>query len=286
MEALGERMGVGANAEVYAYGPGKVIKLFFDRGRANGIEWEYRRTLAVWQLGLPVPQPFGIVEIGERPGLVLERIDGPSLAESLFAHGDTGALLSMARLLHQVHSVPPEQARATGLKSPKADLAWKTYNRGELTDAEKRAIVHRLADLPDGQQVCHGDFHMLNVLMRGREPVLIDWQGAFLGEAGLDVMWMLMILRYAVVPEGMLPQSLIDAFYASRHDFERAFFEEYNRLTGVTMEQVEAWFLPCAVNRLCSDLLPAEHDAVLAEIRRRCAASAADAPMVGVSDLP
>lgn len=285
-ETLGKRLGVGANAEVFEYGSGRVIKLFYDRARAHGIQWEYRRSLAVWELGLPVPRPYGIVDIGERPGLVMERIDGASLAESLFIRGDVGALRTMAHLLHRVHSIAPEQARATGLRPPKADLAWTVYRNEELTDAEKRAIAHVLAELPDGDHVCHGDFHMLNVLMRGGEPVLIDWQGAFLGDAALDVMWMLLILRYAVVPEGMMPAPLIQAFYDSRAEFERIFFEEYHRLTGMTMEQVEAWFLPCAVSRLWSDLHPAEHDAILAEIRRRCAADATDVPMVSVSDLP
>lgn len=286
MEALGARLGVGANAEVFEYGNGKVIKLFYDRGRGSGIQAEYTRSRAVWDLGLPVPQPFGIVELGERPGLILERIDGPSIGESLFAHGNIDCLLGMAHLLYRVHSIPPEQARATGLHSPKADLAWKTYQRADLTDEEKRAIMHKLADLPDGCQVCHGDFHMLNVLLRGEEQVLIDWQGAFLGDAALDVMWMLIILRYAVVPEIMMPAPLIQAFYDGRMEFERIFFEEYHRLTGMTMEQVEAWFLPCAVSRLWSNLHPTEHGNVLAEIRRRCAVGAADVPLVGISDLP
>lgn len=271
MEALGKRLGVGANAEVFEYGNGKVIKLFYDRGRGSGVQAEFNRSQAVWDLGLPVPQPFGVVELDERPGLILERIDGPSIGESLFAHGNIDALLGMAHLLHRVHSIGPDQARATGLRSPKAELAWKIYQRTDLTDEEKRVIIHTLADLPDGCQVCHGDFHMLNVLMRGEEQVLIDWQGAFLGDAALDVMWMLLILRYAVVPEGMMPAPLIQAFYDSRVEFERIFFEEYHRLTGMTMKQVEAWFLPCAVSRMYTDLQPAERDAIHAEICRRVA---------------
>lgn len=273
MEALGKRLGVGANAEVFEYGNGKVVKLFYDRARGNGIQSEYSRSQAMWDLGLPVPQPFGIVDVAERPGLVLERIDGPSIGESLFAQGNVDSLLGMARLLHQVHSIGPDQARATGLRSPKAELAWKTYQRADLTEGQKRVIIHTLADLPDGRQVCHGDFHMLNVLLRGEQPVLIDWQGAFLGDAALDVMWMLLILRYAVVPEGMMPAPLVQAFYDSRAEFERIFFEEYHRLSGMTMDRVEAWFLPCAVSRLSADLLPAEQDAIRAEMYRRIAAN-------------
>ncbi len=271
MSELGKRLGVGANAEVYEYGEGKVIKLFFNRELAGGIHNELKNTMAVWKLGLPVPRPYEIVEMDDRPGLVMEQIKGGPLVARMFGEHHLDQMRLLARVLHQIQSAPGDAVSASGLRPIKGYLAWQAYNQTELTWVERRLVVHALADLPDGNCVCHGDFHMLNVMMNGETPVVIDWQGANTGDRCYDVMQLFLLLRYAVIPAGMLPQEAINGFYATREAMERTFMEEYHALMGVTQEEIEAWFLPCAASRLSTSVLPEEHDAVLAELQRRLA---------------
>src|SRR5215831_11334048 len=76
-------VGRGFCSDVYAWGDGRVLKLFHGapgRGRA---EREYRATRAVRAAGLPAPAAYELLEIGGRWGVVLERINGPSLFESV-----------------------------------------------------------------------------------------------------------------------------------------------------------------------------------------------------------
>lgn len=265
-QELGKIIGVGANAEVFEYGPGKVVKLFRSQAHASGIHSEHRQTLAAWQNGLPVPQPFEIVEIDGRPGLVFEQIVGDPLAGWMLGDGRWEMMKLLARLQHQVHTVPQDKVAATGFPPVKAGLSWLIYSQPLLTGEIKRIAMRTLVELPDGNRMLHGDLHMLNVIMRGNSPVIIDWQGSSIGSPAYDVMQLLLILRYAAVPPGMLPQEYVDSFYANRLEMEQVFLDEYCALSSITRQEIEAWFLPCAVGRLFPGILEEERDALLAAI--------------------
>ncbi len=44
---------------------------------------------------------------------------------------------------------------------------------------EWKSKAHTMLNaLPDGDFLCHGDFHPDNVMMTSGDPVLIDWPGA------------------------------------------------------------------------------------------------------------
>src|SRR5262245_46851290 len=78
-------VGRGYCSDVYAWGDGQVLKLFHGPlGRARA-EREYRATRAVHAAGLPAPAAYELLEIDGRCGVVFERINGPSLFESVQA---------------------------------------------------------------------------------------------------------------------------------------------------------------------------------------------------------
>jgi aminoglycoside phosphotransferase (APT) family kinase protein len=94
--------------------------------------------------GYPVPRVHEVLE----DGLVLERVDGPTMADDalrrpwrFFAHART-----LARLHDDLHRVPG----------------------------------------PDGGVLLHLDFHPKNVLMGKAGPVVIDWSNGRYGPAELD----------------------------------------------------------------------------------------------------
>ncbi|WP_206674077.1 phosphotransferase [Pseudactinotalea suaedae] len=147
----------GRDADVFGYGDGLVLRRYRD-GRSAEAEGVLMRDLA--RLGFPVPA----VESVTGPDLVMERIDGPTMATQLL-QGDLdpvegGALL--ARLHDDLHRLP-----------------W-----------------------PGGQPLLHLDLHPFNVLMSSRGPVVIDWPNARTGAPGLDVaMTALILAQVATYPE-------------------------------------------------------------------------------------
>jgi hypothetical protein len=90
-----ELVGKGYSSDVYAWGEGRVLKLFHTRDGRERAEREYAATRAIHAAGLPVPAAHEQVEVEGRYGIVCERIDGVSLFdfESVLppARGDAAA---------------------------------------------------------------------------------------------------------------------------------------------------------------------------------------------------
>ena len=82
MELLAE----GRTAEVFAYGEGRVLKL--DRPEWNGLSvFEETVLTMLADAGLPVARPHGTVTVDGRSGVVLDRVDGPSLLQVVTSAG-------------------------------------------------------------------------------------------------------------------------------------------------------------------------------------------------------
>ena len=157
----------GRDSDVFAYEEGLVLRRYRD-GRCAGEEAATLRAVA--SLGYPVP----IVHDAAGPDIVMERVDGPTLAEALVA------------------GMPPDEAGAllAGLHDRLHALAWPGAAPGEV--------------------LLHLDLHPLNVILRGTAPVVIDWSNARPGPATLDVAMTAVILAQVVVTEGMLEAVGID----------------------------------------------------------------------------
>ncbi|EWT02462.1 serine/threonine protein kinase [Intrasporangium oryzae NRRL B-24470] len=127
-------------------------------------EAEAATIRAVAALGYPVPA----VHSAAGPDIVMERVDGTTLVEAM-----AGGL-------------QPEQVGAVlaGLHDRLHALDWPGAEPGE--------------------SILHLDLHPLNVIVRGTDPVVIDWSNARPGHAGLDVAMTALILAQVVVTDGML----------------------------------------------------------------------------------
>jgi aminoglycoside phosphotransferase (APT) family kinase protein len=162
-----ELLASGRDSDVFGYADGLVLRRYRD-GRSAEDEAATLRGVA--RLGYPVPR----VHDAAGPDIVMERVDGPTLAESLVAglSPDDGGVL-LAGLHDRLHA-----------------LAWPGAAPGE-------ALLHL-------------DLHPLNVILCGADPVVIDWSNARPGPAALDVAMTAVILAQVVVTDGMLEAVGVD----------------------------------------------------------------------------
>lgn len=189
----------GRTAEVFAYGEGRVLKL--DRPEWTGlapIEGEVLEHLAA--AGLPVARPHGAVTVDGRTGVVLDRVDGPSLLAILQDPGTDDAereqlAARFAALQHDLNTTT-----LAGLP----DLVSRL--RGELESAVHDArlrgeLLALLAELDDGEHVvCHFDFHPSNVLVGPEGWVVIDWLTVAAGPPTADLARTLVLWSMSSAP--------------------------------------------------------------------------------------
>jgi len=159
-------------AEVFAYGDGTVVKL--DRPEWSGVSaFEAEVIGKVAAAGLPVARAHGVVTIDDRCGVVLDWIQG----EQLFLHLMEGGLPAVAPLSERFADLQMLINATTieGLPDLVPRLTAELAASGLAPEliVELTGLLGELND--DRHQVCHYDFHPLNVLVGPTEWVVIDW---------------------------------------------------------------------------------------------------------------
>jgi uncharacterized protein (TIGR02172 family) len=238
-------IGRGFTADVYAWGDGRVLKLFHP-GAPDRPEREYRVTRAVHAAGLPAPAVYELVEVDGRAGIVFERVDGPSLFEYVQARPWKlwWAIRRLAELHAQIHRcVCPAE-----LPTQRDWLAGGIDASPDLSKVDRDAARRQLAALPDGTAVCHGDFHPANILLTARGPVVIDWGAATRGHPLGDVACTLRLIRTASLPPWS-PRPVHLLLACTRPLLHRGYLTHYLRRHAGTRREVEAWRVPVAAGR-------------------------------------
>src|SRR5436190_21400287 len=107
--SLGETIGDGASSEAYAWAPGQVVNLFKPGLPRRMARFEVLMLRAVLAAGVPVAEVFGEVTVDGRFGIVLQRLNGPTLLQLTRTGAVTferaGAIV--AALAMSLHKTPP-----------------------------------------------------------------------------------------------------------------------------------------------------------------------------------
>jgi len=240
MAALGKLLGSGNRAEVFEHGF-DVIKLYKPGESRESADREAAILGVVEPLGLPVPAVMGVEEIGGRWGLVMTRATGAPWADAATRAEATAAYLEAMVALHaRIHKRP-----AAPLVSQKRKLAANIGQAPMLGAARTRRLLDALAALPEGDRLCHGDFHPYNILGALERPTVIDWLDATCGNPAADA------CRSYVLMSRAAPA------------FATAYIEAYARATDVAIAAIRAWLPVVAAARL-SENVPGEEGHLIA----------------------
>jgi aminoglycoside phosphotransferase (APT) family kinase protein len=223
------------------------------------LERERAALEAAQSCGAPVPAVYERVDIDDRPGLVLERLEGHDLLSRPWE------LPRAPSVLAQVHASLHETPAPPELPELRADLDWRLGS--ELVPGELRARARRaLERLPECDRLYHGDFHPGNVL-RGRDGyAVIDWRNAARGDPAADVARTRLLLRTAWIP-GWGPDPPQRLLAPPRWALYTAYRRAYERRRGVDGRAVQGWVPVLAAARLAEGIRQ-ERSRLLAIARR------------------
>ncbi len=243
LDGLGSPVARGRTAEIYAWQDSWVLKLFDDWMPREAVQREREIARAVHESGLSVPAVGDMVQVGGRWGVFYERIEGTSLLASLSPHPwkVIAAFRDLAVLHYEIHA-----HTAPGLSSLKDRLAAK-IGRALLPDKGLKArVLDRLAHLPEGDSLCHGDFHPDNVLISPQGLVIIDWIDASVGDPAADVARTLLLSGGASPPEARF-RSWRDVL---RRMARWAYLRSYEQHCPGIRERATSWLPVVAAGRL------------------------------------
>jgi aminoglycoside phosphotransferase (APT) family kinase protein len=135
----------------------------------------------------------------------------------------------------------------TGLPSQRGQLTRLIKEASAAPAAIRAQALERLDQLPDGNALCHGDYHPDNVLMTRRGPVIIDWGSASSGHPLADVARTELLLGVGEPPASQMNRWLLSS---ARALVRRAYIRRYLRLRPASRRELAMWRFPIAVARL------------------------------------
>jgi uncharacterized protein (TIGR02172 family) len=244
----------------FEWGEHQIIKLYGPDIPRVWVTELGQREKKLFEAGFPVPEVGELIEIDDCLGQVYERIKGKSIADELLSITDPDAesLLELAYEFAEAH------AKIHSIEHPQVEMPLQKELFGSVLDRIevlpidlRDEILKAIEAMPDGDRVCHGDYHPYNVIQSPRGAIVIDWNNSHLGDPLEDVArTKLMLMGFSL----MVPSasSTVDRF-------REAYLERYAALHPTNQEQIEKWWPIVSAIRLL-DQIPEIQDWLLAQI--------------------
>jgi uncharacterized protein (TIGR02172 family) len=230
----------GMTSDLFAWPKNRLLKLLHPRFPREVAEREFTITHALHVAGLPAPAAYELYELDGRFGFILERIDGISLLQ--LVERKPWKLFYAARLLAELHAQVHQHTAPSTLPTQRSQLERWLANARDFTPSERRAAEASLAQLPDGEILCHGDMHPANILLSSRGPIIIDWSTATRGHTPADVARTCILFESAGLPPGS-PLYMRTLLALSRRLLYRTYIRRYLALSNTPLPAITK-FLP------------------------------------------
>lgn len=205
--SIGSLVGEGNTADVFDIDNNRVIKLFHTGYPRSSVEKEYTNSKLLNQLNIPIPKSYEIITYHDRFGIVYDKINGISLQDILIQSLDVGKNIigdveKCITILASMHKIILCQ-KALSATSCKTTLQENIQCTDALSKQSKTRLLQMLNDLPDGDSLCHGDFHFGNILMTQQGCYVIDFMNICKGHKYFDIARTLYLTEFTPIPDHM-----------------------------------------------------------------------------------
>ncbi|MDF2821349.1 MAG: putative aminoglycoside phosphotransferase (protein kinase related), diverged [Clostridiales bacterium] len=245
-QELGLMIGQGNTAEIYQYGTNKILKLYRKGLPEAFCKNEFEITKNIYDLLGLCPNAFDVIEVDGRVGAIYEKIDGQTMLKSMLSR--VWSIRKQSKLLAHYHESIQKPIEFE-IPTVKDKLKYDIESVNELSEVEKKKLFHYIDNLPDGNILCHFDFHPDNILMSKERVVIIDWMTACKGNALADVARTSIMLKYGSIQiKSAFVKMIINKF---RKKIYQHYIAEYIKNTNCNFRDIEKWEVPIAAARLC-----------------------------------
>lgn len=244
---LKQKIGSGGIADVYLYA-GKAVKLFRPGLWEGEAFYEASQQCYAYTAGLPVPRVYDVLTVEDRKAIVMDYVKG-EVVGMLTRRDETCVphYIDVAAGLHiDIHS-----RDAVGMPGQKERLANKIASNARLSERQKARLLEDLESRAFEGALCHGDFHVLNLVETGNGVVVIDWVDACRGSRAADV-----CRSYLLYMQGY-------------KELARPYIRRYCELAGMGEGDVLSWLPVVAGARLAEHNKPEDIDMLLEWVERR-----------------
>lgn len=180
---LGEPIASGNTANIYLC-ENKIIKIFKDHLPDTEPEYEARKQRVAYGSGLRVPNIIDVRKVNGKQAIIMEYVKGNTLGELLMKNMErVESFLDISvDIQMDIHNV-----RMEALEPINEKLQRQIESVRGLDEKIKGSLLKKLASMNVENKLCHGDFHLYNLIKSGEEVFIIDWVDASAGDPRADV---------------------------------------------------------------------------------------------------
>ncbi|MFI8684858.1 phosphotransferase family protein [Rossellomorea sp. NPDC077527] len=180
---LGTPTATGNTANVYLYN-NKIHKVFNDSLPDDESMKEAKKQQYAHSCGLPVPEIYDVTNIDGKQVIIMEHIEGRTIGNLLTANMGKaeyymGMSVDIQMGIHQIkaHSNEPMSEK----------LRRQIQSTPELSNDLKSILMNKLDSMTFEANLCHGDFHLYNLILSEDNVTIIDWVDSSAGDRRADV---------------------------------------------------------------------------------------------------
>ncbi len=180
---LGTPIAAGNTAKIYLY-KGKVVKLFNDNLPVTESLYEANKQRLALSYGLNVPKVIDVTEIDGKQAIIMEYVEGKTLGNVLSKNMDQAEhFMSMSIDIQQeIHSYTADTLE------PMSAKLTRQIEAANLKESHKIQLIDKLHSITYESRLCHGDFHLFNLILSKNGTVtIIDWVDSSAGDIRADI---------------------------------------------------------------------------------------------------
>jgi uncharacterized protein (TIGR02172 family) len=235
----GKIIGIGNTAAVYEWEESKVLKLFYEGYSKEAVEKEFRNAKAVENMYFPKPKAYEIIHCQGRMGIIYEAVIGESLLHWVMRTNNVQECAAYMAKLHK-------SMIKNSISNVPCYKEFLKYNILEVpaVDSKKREEVLQILDkLPDGNTLCHGDFHPDNIILSDGQTMVIDFMNVCHGNFLYDVARTVYLMEFTPVPKDIEDKEKL-------LQFKKTLADLYLMQMNVTREMLKDYLSVIAFARL------------------------------------
>lgn len=181
---IGELLDVNNEYDFYDFGENHYVKLFEESYDQEKIINEFEKSIYISSIFNNCPKGTEIIELEDRTGIVYKKEEGETFLY-LIEEADVSIDVEAKRFasIHaEVHHV-----KCDSLIDQKSFFENQINACEDITLDDKNKLINLLNELPTGETLCHGNYHLNNVILNDKGYKLLDVGCAYKGHSMSDV---------------------------------------------------------------------------------------------------
>lgn len=227
----GKVIGTGNTATVYEWGEDKVLKLFYQGYPKDAVEKEFHNAMAIRDMNFAKPKAYEMIFYQGRLGIVYDKIKGESLLDWVMKTSDLDKCAEYMVKLHKAIL----QNKVNNIPDYKEFLRYQISKEISIDPKKRQILLQMLEKLPNGNTLCHGDFHPANILIAHGQATVIDYMNLCRGEYLYDVARTVFLIECAPAQAAQVAdrkkslkfRKTLSGLYLSKMDVTRDMIQDY-----------------------------------------------------------